>query len=63
VGILSSFVARRSPDGEKDMREVPWEMAFAMSVGLEEEGVLEVAMEVDVDEEALGGEVGFVRSW
>ena len=46
------------------MREVPWEMAFAMSVGLEEEGVLEVAMEVDVDVdgEAVGGEVGFVSS-
>ena len=65
MGILSSFVARRSPEGEKDRREVPWGMAFAMSVGAEEEeDVVEVAMEVDVVEaEAVGGDVGLLSSW
>ena len=62
--MLSSFVARRLPVGEKDRRDVPWGMAFAMSAAVEENDVLEVAMEidVDVDGEAVGGEVGFVSS-
>jgi len=57
-------VARRSPEGEKERRDVPWGMAFAMSAAVEEYDVLEVAMEVDVDVdgEAVGGEVGFVSS-
>ena len=61
VGMLSSFVARRSPEGEKERREVPWGMAFDMSAGVEEEDV--VVAVVEEEEIAVGGDVGLVSSW
>jgi len=63
--MLSSFVARRSPEGEKERRDVPRGMALAVSAAVEEDDVLEVVveMEVDVDGEAVGGDVGLLRAW
>ena len=54
-------MARRSPEGEKDRREVPWGIAFDMSVEVED--VVEAMEEVDAAGEAVGGDTGFVSSW